>query len=76
MPGWRIRRGLLWREQRTVVETDGWAAHRTRRAFEQDRAKDVDLFLAGFRVHRVSYDHVLKRPRETAVRVARLLGGQ
>lgn len=64
---------FLWREQRVVVETDGWAAHRTRRAFEHDRARDIDLHLAGFRVHRFSYDQVVRTPYETAARLAKLL---
>jgi very-short-patch-repair endonuclease len=29
---------FLWREQRLVVETDGWATHGDRRSFEADRA--------------------------------------
>ena len=29
----------VWREQRLVVEVDGWATHGTRVAFERDREK-------------------------------------
>jgi very-short-patch-repair endonuclease len=37
---------------RLVVETDGWDTHRTRQAFESDRAKDAALTAAGYRVVR------------------------
>jgi very-short-patch-repair endonuclease len=67
---------FLWRDRRVVVETDGWAAHRTRRAFEHDRGRDVDLHLAGFRVHRFTYDQVVRRPTETAARLVKLLATQ
>jgi very-short-patch-repair endonuclease len=30
---------FLWRERRLIVETDGFRHHRTRRAFERDRAR-------------------------------------
>jgi very-short-patch-repair endonuclease len=32
---------FLWREQRLVVETDGWHAHRGRQAFLDDRERDA-----------------------------------
>jgi len=32
---------FLWREQRLIVETDGWQAHGTRGAFERDRRRDA-----------------------------------
>ncbi|MEA2218555.1 MAG: hypothetical protein QOJ35_1181 [Solirubrobacteraceae bacterium] len=38
---------FLWRAARLVVETDGRAVHRTRRAFEHDRRRDQRLILAG-----------------------------
>lgn len=37
------RVGFLRPEQRLIVETDGWRYHRTRRAFEADRASDASL---------------------------------
>jgi very-short-patch-repair endonuclease len=37
----------LWPRQRLVVELDGFAFHRSREAFESDRARDADLQLAG-----------------------------
>jgi very-short-patch-repair endonuclease len=44
----------VWPEQRLIVELDGYAAHRTRRAFEADRAKARALTVAGWRVVRMT----------------------
>jgi very-short-patch-repair endonuclease len=41
--------------ERVVVETDGWGSHRTRAAFERDRARDATLTRAGHRVLRFTY---------------------
>jgi very-short-patch-repair endonuclease len=43
---------FLWPEQRLVVETDGRDAHGTRAAVDRDRAKDLKLRQAGYRVIR------------------------
>lgn len=43
---------FYWPSSRLVVELDGYAFHRSRRGFEDDRAKDVQLQLAGCRVLR------------------------
>jgi very-short-patch-repair endonuclease len=45
----------IWHEQRLIVECDGFAAHGTRKAFEEDRAKDRALQVAGWRVVRVTW---------------------
>jgi predicted transcriptional regulator of viral defense system len=44
-----------WPEQRLVLECDGWAAHGTRKAFEQDRARDRALQVTGWRVVRITW---------------------
>jgi very-short-patch-repair endonuclease len=67
---------FLWREQRRVVEVDGYAYHSARGAFERDRRKDVDLELAGFPVTRFTHDQVIYYPDETLRRTARLVTGQ
>lgn len=43
-----------WPDRGLVVEVDSFEFHRTRAAFEADRARDRDLQRAGFRVLRVS----------------------
>ena len=46
---------FLWRSARLVVELDGYSSHRTRHAFEEDRERDRQLQLAGFRVIRITW---------------------
>ena len=46
---------FLWRDQRVVVEVDGWEYHRTRHAFETDRARDQALARTGHRVLRFTH---------------------
>jgi Protein of unknown function (DUF559) len=43
---------FLWRDRRVIAEVDGWASHRTRSAFEEDRARDAALKLLGYEVLR------------------------
>jgi very-short-patch-repair endonuclease len=64
---------FLWRSQRLIVETDGWAAHGTRRAFERDRRRDADLTAAGWRVVRISYARLEREPEWVAERIAKAL---
>jgi very-short-patch-repair endonuclease len=64
---------FLWRKQLLIAETDGWETHGTRAAFEDDRARDAALMAMGFRVVRFTYRQVLRRPREVAATLARLL---
>jgi very-short-patch-repair endonuclease len=51
---------FAWREQRLAVETDGWAYHHTRRAFERDRERDQLLTRAGFQPLRFTYRQVVE----------------
>jgi very-short-patch-repair endonuclease len=44
-----------WPEHGLIVECDGFAAHGTRRAFEDDRARDRALTTAGWRVVRLTW---------------------
>ena len=46
---------FLWRDQRLVIETDGWKAHRGRQAFEDDRARDAFLKSLGYEVLRFTW---------------------
>jgi very-short-patch-repair endonuclease len=49
---------FLWRHARLVVEVDGWESHRTRSAFEEDRARDARLAVRGYEVVRFTWRHV------------------
>jgi very-short-patch-repair endonuclease len=64
---------FAWCDQGLIVETDGWAAHGTRHAFERDRRRDADLLVAGWRVLRVSYDRLEREPEWVAERIAEAL---
>jgi very-short-patch-repair endonuclease len=46
---------FLWSDRRLVVEVDGWESHRTRSAFEEDRARDARLKLLGYDVLRFTW---------------------
>jgi very-short-patch-repair endonuclease len=48
------RADFLWADERVIVETDGFGAHGTRRAFEHDRRRDRRLAAAGFQTVRVT----------------------
>ena len=43
-----LKADFLWREQRLIVEVDGWAAHGTRNRFESDRRRDQRARRAGW----------------------------
>ncbi len=64
---------FLWREQRLIVETDGYGYHRGRQAFEDDRSRDVELQLDGFRVLRFTYRQIADEPRMVAAALRALL---
>jgi very-short-patch-repair endonuclease len=53
---------FLWRDRRMIVETDGFEYHRSRAAFEADRARDATLQGLGYRVLRVTYRQVRESP--------------
>ena len=54
--------GFVWFDHGLVVETDGWASHRTRAQFAKDRRRDIDLMRAGLAVARFTYDRVTCDP--------------
>jgi very-short-patch-repair endonuclease len=62
-----------WASSRVVVETDGWAAHRGRGAFERDRARDARLVSAGWRVVRITPRRLAAEPDEITAQLRRLL---
>ena len=58
---------FLWRHERLIVEVDGWESHRTRSAFEEDRARDARLKVIGYEILRFTWRQV----EDDAVGVAR-----
>ncbi len=63
----------LWPAQRLIVELDGYEFHRTRAAFERDRARDGRLQLAGYRILRVTHRMLEREPEAIVGRVRSLL---
>jgi hypothetical protein len=63
----------VWREQRLIIEVDGWETHKTRAAFERDREKSRILQAAGWRCVPVTYRQLTEGARELAADVHRLL---
>jgi very-short-patch-repair endonuclease len=64
---------FVWREERLIVETDGHAAHGTRRAKERDAVRDADLQIAGWRVVRVTWQRLFGEEQGLAGQLRRLL---
>jgi hypothetical protein len=69
--GFRV--DFLWTDARLVVETDGWDTHRTRTAFEEDRARDQALAVAGYRTVRFTHRQVVDDRDAVAATLSALL---
>jgi very-short-patch-repair endonuclease len=63
---------FVWRMERLIVELDGWKAHRTRSAFEEDRARDARLKRLGFDVVRFTWRQI-NSERASVARTIRAL---
>jgi very-short-patch-repair endonuclease len=70
----RFEVDFLWHDQRLVVEVDGWGSHRSRSAFEQDRARDARLAFLGYRVVRFTWERITRDARGVAKTVRSLVG--
>lgn len=64
---------FVWRDQRLIVETDGYQFHGHRSAFERDRKRDQALVAAGWRVIRVTWRQLEREPFAVVARIARAL---
>jgi hypothetical protein len=53
---------LLWEEGRLVVEIDGYSNHSTRDTFNDDRDRDFELLVSGYRVLRIPHSEALDSP--------------
>jgi very-short-patch-repair endonuclease len=65
---------FVWRDQRLIVEVDGYQFHGHRSAFERDRKRDAAHTLAGYRVIRITWRQLTEEPVWVAVTIARALG--
>ena len=64
---------FLWPDQRLIVEVDGYAFHRGRRAFERDRQRDAALAAQGYTVLRVTWRQLVYEPQAVVARIAAAL---
>jgi hypothetical protein len=53
---------FYWPKARLIVETDGYAYHKDRGAFERDHESTVRLSAAGYKVHRATYRMLERNP--------------
>jgi len=68
---WEI--DAYWEAERFAVEVDGWDAHRTRRAFENDHLRWEEMKLAGIEVVPISARRIEEHPREVGEHLRLLL---
>ncbi len=69
----RYQADCLWREQRVIVELDGYESHGTWSSFQSDRDRDRRLTAAGYRGARVTWNQLQEIPREIAADLRQLL---
>jgi very-short-patch-repair endonuclease len=62
-----------WPAHRLIAEVDGFAYHRTRKAFEQDRHRDQTLTAAGYTVIRLTWRQITTEPERAAATLATVL---
>jgi very-short-patch-repair endonuclease len=63
-----------WPDSRAIVELDGFAAHGTRIAFREDRARDRRLRVAGYGVIRIASEQLDDEADSIAADLKALLG--
>jgi very-short-patch-repair endonuclease len=63
----------LWERERLAVELDGGGAHRTRRAFQDDRLRDRILLAEGWRTSRITWHQLRDEPQEIVADLRRAL---
>jgi len=71
--GKRYQADFLWRDQRLIVEADSRRFHDTYTAFVEDRKRQQQLELAGWRVSRCTWEEVEREPRRLAITVKGLI---
>lgn len=63
----------LWEDRRVAIELDGGGAHRTTKAFHDDRERDRILTAEAFTTARITWDHIHQTPTEVASDLRRIL---
>lgn len=62
-----------WPEQKLIVETDGWDGHGGRMARERDTVRDARHQIEGYRVMRLTWHRLTKKPYAVVAQLAVLL---
>ena len=62
-----------WPDLRQIVELDGWEGHRSRSAFQDDRARDRALKVAGYSVVRLTWAQLESEPAQVSADLRKLL---
>jgi very-short-patch-repair endonuclease len=70
----RLTVDFLWRRERVAVETDSYAYHRGQIAFQDDRARDLELRRRGLDVRRYSELQLNESPAAVAADLREALG--
>ena len=69
--GWTV--DALFREERVVVELDGWRNHRSPAQLKRDHQKDLELRAAGFVVLRYSYEQITTQRDQVIAELRKIL---
>jgi hypothetical protein len=62
--GWTV--DAVWREERVVVELDGYDNHSSRAQIKRDRRKELELRAVGFLVIRYTWEQIVHQPEVVA----------
>ena len=63
----------LWRDERVIVELDGFTFHKSRAQFEADRRRDAKLTVAGYKVLRITQQRLQNEPESVLADIRELL---
>jgi very-short-patch-repair endonuclease len=66
---------FLWRQQRFVLEVDGYRHHGSVRAYHADRRRDAVLVANSYRFMRITWKQITEEPVATMVALAQALLG-
>jgi len=72
LAGQSLEPDFLWRDDRLILETDGFETHGTRTAFEEDRCRDQRLKAEGWEVIRCTWRQV-RDDGDSLIRVVRAI---
>jgi very-short-patch-repair endonuclease len=65
----------FWPDAKLMAEADSFEFHSHRGAFEGDRARDVAMLVAGYRVVRITHRRLTREPEKLTTELRLLLAG-